>query len=160
MPSYDFQPDQQKRLRNTLNRGAGQLSPGASQALQILSLRLPDVLSGRPIAPDALLRPRVGSGRPAAAVAQSNVAPRLAPSPAVPASSALVPPMSPPPSAPSGASPEGSQLSALIDQALSPAPPPRFAAFGTGGTGSPMTLPDAGSADFSGLLDGLLRSLQ
>ncbi len=60
MIGYSFQPDSEKRLRGSINAGNGQLGPQANEALKILSLKLPDVLSGRPIAPDDLLRPQVG----------------------------------------------------------------------------------------------------
>jgi len=46
----------QQRFRNSLN---GQLPNGVSEALQVLSLRLPQFLGGSPISPDALLRPSV-----------------------------------------------------------------------------------------------------
>src|SRR5262245_1441107 len=67
---YEFQPDQEKRLRTNIN----QLSPFASQALQVLSLRLPNILGGRPISPDALLREAMGGTAPGGgSVIDSNV---------------------------------------------------------------------------------------
>jgi hypothetical protein len=48
-----FTPGLQQRFRNSLN---GQLPNGVSEALQVLSLRLPQFLGGNPIAPDSLLR--------------------------------------------------------------------------------------------------------
>jgi hypothetical protein len=48
-----FTPGLGQRFRNSLN---GQLPNGVSEALQVLSLRLPQFLGGNPIAPDSLLR--------------------------------------------------------------------------------------------------------
>lgn len=57
---YSFQPDQQDRLKQ-LNQPTGALGPLASQALKILSLRLPSFLGGgRPVAPGDLLKQPVG----------------------------------------------------------------------------------------------------
>lgn len=55
---YTFTPGLANRFRSAAN-APGQLGSNASQALQILSLHLPDVLQGHPAAPDDLLR---GSG--------------------------------------------------------------------------------------------------
>lgn len=73
MQAYSFTPGLAQRFKSSAN---GQLSPNASQALQILSLRLPAFLSGSPIAPDALLQPRFGGVSPDAAVrAQTSGSP-------------------------------------------------------------------------------------
>lgn len=74
MIGYEFQPGQDKRLRTSLNRpqgGGGSLSPAANEAIRILSLRLPNVLGGRPPAPEDLLKPSVGGGGEPGAVASS-----------------------------------------------------------------------------------------
>ena len=59
---YSFQPGLQQRFTNALNGQAAQLPPTATQALQVLSLHLPQLLQGAPIAPDALLQARHGAG--------------------------------------------------------------------------------------------------
>lgn len=56
------------------NNAPGQYSsPFASQALQILGLRLPSILGGLPIAPESLLRPQVGMGPNALPLASSRM---------------------------------------------------------------------------------------
>jgi hypothetical protein len=57
---YSFTPESERRLRTGINGAGGQLGPQASQALKVLSLRLPNVLGGNPISPDALLRAQGG----------------------------------------------------------------------------------------------------
>lgn len=72
MTGYTFQPDQNNRLKQ-LNQGNGALGPHASEALRILSLRLPNFLGGgRPVAPAELLTPPVGGQAPGGAVVDSN----------------------------------------------------------------------------------------
>jgi hypothetical protein len=69
---YEFSPQQDKRLRNGLNRPSdGMLNPAAQQAIKILSLRLPNMLGGRPPAPADLLKPPVGGNAGPGAVAES-----------------------------------------------------------------------------------------
>lgn len=69
---YEFQPGQEKRLRGNLNRpGGGALSPAAQQAIRVISTRMPNVLGGRPPAPEALLKPQVGGNTAPGAVASS-----------------------------------------------------------------------------------------
>lgn len=58
MLGYSFTPGLANRFKTAAN-GPGQLGNNASQALQILSLHLPDQLQGHAPAPDDLLR---GSG--------------------------------------------------------------------------------------------------
>jgi hypothetical protein len=70
MIGYSFAPSQDTNLRNRLNSQF--LSPTAQQALQVLSLRLPTNLGGRPILPDQLLRPQIGGSAPPSAVVSSN----------------------------------------------------------------------------------------
>lgn len=58
---YTFDPtNNQRRLLQGVNRG-GQLGPMANEALRVLSLRLPNVLGGRPLSPDELLRAKLGT---------------------------------------------------------------------------------------------------
>jgi hypothetical protein len=66
--SYQFTPDLQDSFRRSLNGQGATLPANASQALQVLSLHLPQVLGGAPPAPDAPLRPQVGGMRPDLAV--------------------------------------------------------------------------------------------
>jgi hypothetical protein len=70
------------KFRASLNSptGAMGLGPNASDALQILSLHLPSFVGGSPIAPEALLRPRLGGFVPDTAVqAQTTGVPAGAP---------------------------------------------------------------------------------
>jgi hypothetical protein len=63
MIGFQFQPgSDQKRLLEGLNKG--RLGPMANEALRVISLRLPQVLGGSPIAPEDLLRPRIGGSTP------------------------------------------------------------------------------------------------
>lgn len=82
---YAFTPGLQQRFTNSLNTQAQGLPPTASQALQVLSLRLPNILGGQPIAPDALLRPRLGGATPDAAVRAQTSGAVTGPAPIVPA---------------------------------------------------------------------------
>jgi len=69
---YSFSPDQSTRIRQSFNSGV--LPQNASDAIRVLSLHLPAMLAGNPIAPDSLLRPGVtGAG------AFSTLAPSSAP---------------------------------------------------------------------------------
>jgi hypothetical protein len=67
LTGYSFSPGLQRRFTNTLN-GQSVLSPGQSQALQVLALRLPGFLGGAAPAPDMLLRKPLGGLRPDVAV--------------------------------------------------------------------------------------------
>lgn len=105
MIGYQFQPDAEKRLRNSLNTSAGKLPAMSNEALKILSLRIPNVLGGRPIAPDALLKEQMGGRGPgdpiARAVAGGAGMPSAAPSEmprAVPTNDNPVATIPPPPS--------------------------------------------------------------
>ena len=77
MIGYTFSPaDQNNRLRQ-LNGANGQLGPNASEALRVLSLRLPTVLGGgSPLSSPGLLAPSVAghTAPPASAVSASNAA--------------------------------------------------------------------------------------
>lgn len=68
MIGQTFQPGTDNAYRRTLNQDNGQLGPSAQEALRVMSMRLPTVLSGRPITPDALLKPRVGGAAPGSAL--------------------------------------------------------------------------------------------
>jgi hypothetical protein len=82
-----FTPGLGQRFRNSLN---GQLPNGVSEALQVLSLRLPQFLGGNPIAPDALLRPSPfrGGPPPSPSMLPSPSGPSRPLDPSVPAPSA------------------------------------------------------------------------
>lgn len=67
LTGYSFSPGLQKRFTSAIN-GQSPLTPGQSQALQVLALRLPGFLGGNTPAPDALLRRPVGGLRPDLAV--------------------------------------------------------------------------------------------
>jgi hypothetical protein len=107
MPDFNagglsFQPGLQSRFRASLNN---QVSPGISEALQILSLRLPQFLGGSPIAPDALLggRPLGGPTPPPIVGGPPQTPP---PSPNVRYNQPTPPPTGPTPqSTPTGPSP-------------------------------------------------------
>jgi len=94
MFGYSFTPGLQRRFANSIN-GQSPLTPGQSQALQVLALRLPGFLGGATPAPDALLRPSVGGLRPDTAVRAQVAPPQAAVTP--PAADA---PISAPPSSP------------------------------------------------------------
>lgn len=66
MIGQTFQPGTDDAYRRTLNQQTGSMSPTAQEALRVISLRLPSVLAGRPIAPTDLLQPRVGGVAPSA----------------------------------------------------------------------------------------------
>lgn len=57
---YTFTPGLANRFRSAVNGQAPQLGANATQALQVLSLHLPDVIGGHSPAPDALLRGGTG----------------------------------------------------------------------------------------------------
>jgi hypothetical protein len=63
---YSVSPDQSDQMKKGFNNG--QFTPQGGSALQILNMRLPGLLGGSPIAPDGLLRPRVGGGSPTGSV--------------------------------------------------------------------------------------------
>lgn len=139
-PGYNFTPGLANRFRSALNGQANQLGANATQALQILSLHLPDVIGGHAPAPDALLRGGAGI-RPDAAVrtmtsGQSATQPPAAPRPS-PLSSVgqNQPPLSITSPAPSFAAPAGA--SAAPEQA-SAAP---TIDTGGGGGGAPNPFP-------------------
>jgi hypothetical protein len=67
---YSFSPDQSNRTRQGFNSGV--LPNNASEALRILSLHLPAMLAGSPIAPDALLRSGVAGAAPFSTLAPAS----------------------------------------------------------------------------------------
>lgn len=92
MFGYSFTPGLQRRFTNAIN-GQSPLTPGQSQALQVLALRLPGFLGGATPAPEALLRGSVGGLRPDAAVrAQVAPAPAAVNAPAKQAPASVPPP--------------------------------------------------------------------
>lgn len=91
MFGYSFTPGLQRRFTNAIN-GQSPLTPGQSQALQVLALRLPGFLGGAAPAPDSLLRGSVGGLRPDTAVRAQVAAPVYAPASEQPST---VPPPSP-----------------------------------------------------------------
>ena len=142
MFGYQFSPDAERAARKSVNNiPDGQLRPQATSALRVLSLRLPTVLGGRPIAPEDLLKPAVGAGTPMGAVgstlAHSMVPPMpVGNGPDVPAGAVpdttggptAAPLVVSMPSSPfTSGTPDQSSLEALVGNALSP-PSPRFAA--------------------------------
>ena len=60
---YTFQPQDAELIKRKMN-GAASMSPLASRALQILSLRLPSIMGGRPLATTQLMTPNVGGNVP------------------------------------------------------------------------------------------------
>ncbi len=128
---YQFAPDAEKRMRKGVNDTApqgqgGGLSPASNEAIKILSLRLPNVLGGKPIAPDSLLRPGVGGGMAgpgATALSNMGAGGSVGMPPPSGAGSSLMNMASPgsspfSTSMPSGGG-EGAALAALIGQSLS-----------------------------------------
>jgi hypothetical protein len=125
---HEFQPSEDKRLRQGLNKPAGgQLGPAAQQAIKILSLRIPNVLGGRPPAPADLLRPQMGGNAgPGAASSVMQSSGLMGPSPsAAPAAPSLsTPSMASPTAMPfsmsgMGGGSQGNALSSLVSQSLS-----------------------------------------
>lgn len=106
-----FQPRPEDFIRRRLNAQSGQLGPMANEALRILSMRLPDILSGRPMAPSDLLRPRVGG-------AQTDIL-----RPSMDGGPAGVMPMDPGgPNWTSGPAEPGRGIIDLIERAIGPSP--------------------------------------
>lgn len=61
MTGYSFQPGQDNGMRKTMNAGTQQSGNNmANQALRVLSLRLPNILGGRPLSPRSLMEPTMG----------------------------------------------------------------------------------------------------
>lgn len=60
---YTFQPQDAELIKKKMN-GAASMSPLSSRALQILSLRLPSIMGGRPLASTTLMTPNVGGNVP------------------------------------------------------------------------------------------------
>jgi hypothetical protein len=81
---YSFNPQQSQQLSGQLNGIPGT----ATQALRVLSLRLPSVLAGAPIAPQQLLTKQLGQGQP---FGQQFAAPPTPPAPIPQPASAPVP---------------------------------------------------------------------
>lgn len=61
---FNFQPGQANMLRRNMNQGAQAGGPMANQALRVLSLRIPNVLGGKPLAPQSLMTPPTGGTGP------------------------------------------------------------------------------------------------
>ena len=109
---YNFSPQGRTKFGQTQQKKPG-TSPQIGHALQVLSLRLPRVLGGNPIAPDALMRARGGPGPGAVAETLGQMPPQAVPPPSQPplggpsmgeAGPSLgmpsgAPPMGPPPAA-------------------------------------------------------------
>lgn len=65
MMGYNFQPGQDNTMRRTMNQGATDAGGNmANQALRVLSLRLPNVLGGRPLSTGRLMTPPMGGTGP------------------------------------------------------------------------------------------------
>lgn len=66
MMGYSFQPGQDTEMRRAMNKGPAAGSGGnmANQALRVLSLRLPNVLGGRPLATRSMMTPGMGGNGP------------------------------------------------------------------------------------------------
>jgi hypothetical protein len=115
-----FDPDSmQNRARQSF------LNPQQSEALKVLSMRLPSTLSGRPIAEESLLRPSLSRG-PASAVGDTL-------SRATGISSL---PLSSQPGPGSSVSPSASQSGSLF----APAPPSMPASIGTPPSAQPLAV--------------------
>ena len=126
-----YTPQANKSLTTQIN--GGNLSPYASQALQMLSLHLPQFLGGMPVAPESLLQASPNAGLMSSLQGQlgapSGASLGSAPPPVMGAAPGAAPPPVMGAMAPSlGAAPSGggSPLGALATAALS-GPPPSFA---------------------------------
>lgn len=120
---YTFEPGRnQKRMLSGINQG--RLGPVANEALRVLSLRLPQVLGGSPIAPSDLLRPRVGGVAPGSAVTQSLQASGAVPAGGPPPLNTAGPQRSSFGVARFGGSGIPNELGKLIETALTPIAPP------------------------------------
>lgn len=137
---YEFQPGDDERLRKRIQAG---VSPNSSQALQILSLRLPNVLGGRPIAPDDLLTSRVGGAAPGSSVVDTI----MKATGADPTSSPDYSNTYMPASSPAGGTSESAQLAALIAGALSSSPAPKLEFGDQPRTVTPEQTPDRAGAE-------------
>lgn len=61
MIGYNFQPGQDSGMQKAMNRGPAQAGGNmANQALRVLSLRLPNMLGGHPLASRSLMTPGMG----------------------------------------------------------------------------------------------------
>jgi hypothetical protein len=121
MIGYTFAPDQQDEIKKRLN--TGQLGAGPQSALQVLALRLPNVLGGAPISPDTLLRAPVGGTAPLPAVVSSVLTgnPAHGPITKLPVAG------SPPVSASSSLAPsESASLADLVNNAIGTGPSSPF----------------------------------
>jgi hypothetical protein len=100
---YTFQPSDEKMLRAKTNQRVtlDPLNPRAQEAIKILSLRLPKMLGGSPMAPEDLLRPGVGRtpqpsaqvGAPMSTIAPPPGRPPTAPGVVSPTTQPFVPQM-------------------------------------------------------------------
>lgn len=64
MMGYKFQPGQANMMKKSMNGQASQGGNMANQALRVLSLRIPNVLGGKPLAPQSLMTPPTGGSGP------------------------------------------------------------------------------------------------
>lgn len=65
LTGFNFQPGQDNPMRRTMNQGASNAGGNmANQALRVLSLRLPNVLGGRPLSTSSLMTPPMGGTGP------------------------------------------------------------------------------------------------
>ncbi len=112
---FTYTPQANKSLSTQIN--GGNLSPYASQALQMLSLHLPSFLGGQPIAPDALLRPQPGGNSLTSALQGQLGAAPPTPAAAPPVSMGQAPPGL---GAPAGGSPLGMLAGGALNPPVSP----------------------------------------
>lgn len=113
---YSFTPGLANRFRSAANGTGSQLPTNASQALQVLSLHLPQTLEGQAPAPDSLLRGSGGLTPDTAVRAQTSGLM----SPSAPASSA--PPSGSPSLDPAPLSIATPQMTSLTSAALAGGP--------------------------------------
>lgn len=138
---YQFNPSQDQDIRKRLN---GQLSPGVQTALRVMSLRLPTVLGGRPIAPGDLLKPPApGGNRLPGAVAGSVLRGGVTDLPEQPQSFAPPSPSASPFSMIGGGN-EAGALADLVNDSLSGGEPGAHIIPG-GGPEPPIRRPEPGS---------------
>lgn len=126
-----------------------QLTPGASEALKIISLRLPAFLGGAPIAPTSLLQGNAMGSAGAGAPSDQMLA-RMAPS--------LGPQLRPPSSAPGA--PAAPPTQNFTGGSPNPMPMTMGAPGAAGGVGSAMpsapSAPSGGSPDLFALIQSVL----
>ena len=132
---YSFQPGNEKRLRQGLNKG--RLGPAADEALKVISLRLPEFLGGNPLTPGLSAAPRVGGAGPGA------------PPISIPGVPTVNSPIGQPPAGSTkysgGGGSSGGGLGGVLAEGLGQPPPPVFTpGEGEGGRQLYEPPPDAG----------------